>query len=105
MLRILHGTNYDFIRWWKHMAAITAAFILTGLILLFARGVNYSIEFLGGTLMQVHFTAPPHVDELRALVNQAGYPGAEIQQFGSPDEYTIRALPRAGGDTASATDS
>ena len=28
MLRILHDTNYDFIRWWKVMAAITVAFIL-----------------------------------------------------------------------------
>jgi preprotein translocase subunit SecF len=105
MLRILHGTNYDFIRWWKHMAAITAAFILAGVILLVARGVNYSIEFTGGTLMQVRFAQAPHVDELRSIVGQAGFSGAEIAQFGSPNEYTIRAQARAGSDTATATDS
>jgi hypothetical protein len=31
MFRILHDTNYDFIRWWKVMAGITIAFILLGL--------------------------------------------------------------------------
>jgi preprotein translocase subunit SecF len=105
MLRLLHGTNYDFIRWWKHMAAITAAFILAGVVLLLVHGVNKSIEFTGGTLMQVHFAAPPQVDELRSLVNQAGYPGAEISQFGAATDYTIRAQPRAGSDSTTAGDS
>jgi len=105
MLRILHGTNYDFIRWWKHMAAITAGFILVGVVLLFTRGVNRSIEFTSGTLVQVRFAAPPHVDEIRTVVNQAGYPGAEIAQFGDPTEYTIRAQARAGADSVNASDS
>jgi preprotein translocase subunit SecF len=97
MLRILHGTNYDFIKFWRVMVAITVAFIalgagLVGLRLAGGRApVNYSIEFTGGTLMQVQFVQPPQGDDLRAAISGAGYANAEIQQYGSPLEYTVRA--------------
>src|SRR4051812_48882037 len=101
MLRILHGTNYDFIKPWRLAVGITAAFILAGFIMLgvhdarYGTPLNKSIEFTGGTLMQVQFKQPPHVDEIRSTVGAAGYPGAEIQEFGSPRDFTIRAAGRA----------
>jgi preprotein translocase subunit SecF len=91
MLRILHDTNYDFIRWWKVMAIITVAFILLGLGSLAIKPPNYSIEFTGGTLMQVEFVQPPDVGVIRSTLDQAGINGAEIQQFGTNREFTIRA--------------
>jgi preprotein translocase subunit SecF len=91
MFRILHDTNYDFIRWWKVMAAVTIAFILLGLGSLAIKPPNYSIEFTGGTLMQLEFSKPPDVGEIRSALDQAGIRGAEIQQFGTNREYTVRA--------------
>ena len=91
MLRILHGTNYDFIKPWRIAVGITVVFIAAGLGFLAYHGLNRSIEFTGGTLMQVQFKQPPHVDEIRATVDAAGYPNSEIQQFGSPREFTVRA--------------
>ena len=91
MLRIIHDTNYDFIRWWKWAVGITVAFLLIGLGSLILRPPNYSIEFTGGTLMQVEFTAPADVGRIRSTMQAAGIHGAEIQQFGSNREYTIRA--------------
>ena len=91
MLRILHDTNYDFIRWWKVMAGVTVAFILLGLGSLAVKPPNYSIEFTGGTLMQLSFAQPPDVGAIRSTLDQAGIPGAEIQQFGTNREFTIRA--------------
>jgi len=91
MLRILHDTNYDFIRWWKVMAGITVAFIVLGLGSLAIKRPNLSIEFTGGTLMQLQFVKPPDVAEIRATLDQAAIPGAEIQQFGSNREFTVRA--------------
>jgi len=90
MLRILHDTNYDFIRWWKVMAAITVAFILLGLGSLAIKAPNYSIEFTGGTLMELEFAKPPDVGDLRSTLDQAGIRGAEIQQFGTNTEFTVR---------------
>jgi preprotein translocase subunit SecF len=91
MLRILHDTNYDFIRWWKVMAGITIAFIVLGLGSLAIKPPNWSIEFTGGTLMQLAFTQQPDVGEIRATLDQAEIHGAEIQQFGTNRDFTVRA--------------
>jgi len=91
MLRILHGTSYDFIRWWKWALGLTAAFLLIGLGSLVIKRPNYSIEFTGGTLMQVEFTSPADAGRIRSTLENAGVHGAEIQQFGSNREYTVRA--------------
>ena len=91
MLRLLHDKHYDFIRWWRWAAGLTAAFIVLGLGSLAFKGVNYSIEFTGGTLMQLEFAKPVDVAGLRGYLDAVGIHGAEIQQFGSSREFTIRA--------------
>jgi len=91
MLRILHGTNYDFIRWWKWAIGLTLAFLVIGLGSLLIKPANYSIEFTGGTLLQVEFIAPADAGRIRSTLERAGVHGAEIQQFGSNREYTVRA--------------
>jgi preprotein translocase subunit SecF len=91
MLRILHDTKIDFIRWWKWAVGLTIAFIALGLLSLAVRIPNMSIEFTGGTMMQVEFSKPVDVGALRSSLDAAGIHGAEIQQFGSNREYTIRA--------------
>ncbi|MCA0376120.1 MAG: protein translocase subunit SecF [Gemmatimonadetes bacterium] len=92
MVRIFHDTKFQFVRHWRIAAIATAVFIVAGLGLLAMHGgVNYSIEFTGGTLMQVKFAKAPDVAELRGALDGAGITGAEIQQFGSPTEFTIRA--------------
>jgi len=86
MFRILHDTKFDFIKWWRVAAILTVAFIVLGLGSFALRGgVNLSIEFTGGTLVQVRFAQPPDPADLRALISHA-----EITQFGDPTEYTLR---------------
>ena len=91
MLRILHDTKIDFIRLWKVTTAVTLAFILPGMILVATQGYRYSIEFTGGTLMQVHFNTPPSVADIRSSLDGAGLGGAEIAEFGSKSDFVIRA--------------
>lgn len=96
MIRIFHNTNYDFIKWWRQAAIATIAFILLGLAsFAITGGPNYSIEFTGGTLMQLQFKNPANAGELRATLDAAGVQGAEIQQFGTVRDFTIRAQDRA----------
>ena len=60
MLRIFHNTTFDFIKWWRMAAGLTAAFIALGLASYAINpSLNYSIEFTGGTLMQLEFKQPP----------------------------------------------
>jgi preprotein translocase subunit SecF len=108
MLRILHDTKYDFIKYWKHAAILTIAFIVLGFAFMgyhkvrTGEAVNYSIEFTGGTLIQLKFSAPPGADAVRSAVDQAGFHGAEITQFGAPTEYTVKAQIVAGVGAANA---
>src|SRR5688500_17115471 len=102
MLRILHDTNYDFIRWWKWAIGITVAFLVIGMGSLVIKPPNWSIEFTGGTLMQVEFTQPADVGRIRCSLDGAGIHGAEIQQFGSNREYTVRAQDAAHVQTQAA---
>ncbi len=92
MIRIFHHSKYEFVRHWRIAAGLTLAFIAAGLVTFaITGGVNYSIEFTGGTLMQVQFKQPPDVAVVRGTLDKAGITGAEIQQFGAATDYTIRA--------------
>jgi preprotein translocase subunit SecF len=92
MLRIFHDTKYDFIKWWKVAAIVTLAFMGVGLAsFAVTGGPNYSVEFTGGTLVQLKFRQPPDASKIRAALDAAGIKGAEVQQFGGADEFTIRA--------------
>ncbi|MGH7615876.1 MAG: protein translocase subunit SecF, partial [Gemmatimonadaceae bacterium] len=106
MFRILHGTKYDFIKFWKTAVAATIAFIMLGLVLMVyhkartGEAVNYSIEFTGGTVVQVHFATPPAAEVVRSSVDRAGYAGSEIAGFGSPNDYLIKVPPKPGATAA-----
>jgi preprotein translocase subunit SecF len=103
MLRLIHGTNFDFIKHWKTAALVTAVFIVAGMGMLFKHkadhgtAINWNVEFVGGTFMQLKFAKPTEAEAVRAAVRAAGYEG-EVAQFGDKTEYTIRA--GAAGETA-----
>ena len=92
MLRIFHNTKYDFIKWWKVAAISTLAFMVIGVASFAVTGpVNYSVEFTGGTLMQLKFEQAGDAGKIRAALDAAGIRGAEVQRFGGADEFIVRA--------------
>jgi len=111
MLRILHDTKYDFIKYWHTAVGATIAFIVLGIALMgyhkvrTGEAVNYSIEFTGGTVVQLHFARPVAADLVRSSVDRAGYSGSEIAAFGSPSDYLIKVPPKTGVVAAAASDS
>src|SRR5712692_47171 len=103
MIRLFANAHYDFIRWRRWASGLTGVIIIPGFALFLVHGLNYSIEFTGGTLIQVHTTTPVGTGKLRAALDAAGIRDAEIQQFGDPTEYVIRA--RIGTEAESAASS
>lgn len=97
MFRILHDTKYDFIRWWRMAAGLTIAFIAIGMIALLAKGFTYSVDFTGGTIVQLKFTQAPDVAKLRAAIEAGPTKEIQIQQFGAATDYIVRVQ----GDTSS----
>ena len=91
MLRILHDTKIDFIRLWRAAAIFSAVLILPALALIAVKGFDYSIEFTGGTLMQVKFQQAPAFTDVRDALADAGLTGVELSTFGGPNEFVLRA--------------
>jgi len=98
-MRLFANANYDFIGQRRIGYLISLAVIVPGFLLLLLRGVNYSVEFTGGTLLQVESKTPVDVGRVRSALGQAGIQGAELQTFGSDRELVIRArVARQGSD-------
>jgi preprotein translocase subunit SecF len=98
MIRLFANANYDFISKRRWAYGLTAALLIPGLALLLVRGINYSIEFTGGTAIQIRTTEAVGVARLREALRTGGIAGAEVTTFGSDTEYLIRA--RLAADAA-----
>ena len=103
MLRLFANAKYDFISVRRYAYALTALFILPGVLLLLIRGLNYSVEFTGGTLIQVESKGKVDVAAVRAGLDREGIHGAEIQNFGAPNEFVVRARIAKPGTDANDT--
>jgi preprotein translocase subunit SecF len=103
MTRFFANANYDFIGFRKYAYGLTAVILVPGLIFLAIVGLHYSIEFTGGTLVQVRTEQAVDVGRLRAALDAQGVPGAEIQAYGSDQDFTIRARVAKEGTDADDT--
>jgi preprotein translocase subunit SecF len=103
MTRFFAHANYDFIRLRNYAYAVTAVLVIPGLLVLLIRGLNYSIEFTGGTLVQVQSATPVDVGALRARLDKNGIHGAEIQSYGGSNEFVVRARVSKPGTDANDT--
>jgi preprotein translocase subunit SecF len=102
-MRLFANANYDFLRR-RHIAyLITVALTVPGLLVVLFRGLNYSVEFTGGTLIQVETRKPVDVGAVRSALVERGIAGPEIQTFGSDRELVIRARVAKEGTDANDT--
>lgn len=94
---IPEGTNFDFIG--KHYLAFAISIItLVGSIYLIAAdGLNFGVDFTGGTVVEVGTPKQPDLAGLRSELNGLGIGSVSIQEFGSEDDLLIR-LPQQEGD-------
>jgi len=90
--------NIDFLGKRKIAFAFSAVLIIVALASLFPsiRGLNFGIDFTGGTLVQVHFKESPNIAEVRESLKPVGYEKAIIQHFGSDNEILIRVQNKEG---------
>ncbi len=103
MTRFFAHANYDFIAFRRYAYGITALLVIPGLLYLLVVGLNYSIEFTGGTLVRIHTSKPLDVGRLRGDLDRQGIHGAEIQTFGASGGYVIRARGAKAGTDANDT--
>jgi preprotein translocase subunit SecF len=101
------NTNIHFLRWRVPFYAVSILLMVASLALVMTRGLNMGVDFVGGQMIRVTFTqsAEAPVGELRREVGGLGYGDPIIQQFGKPNEVSIRMkLPEGSEDHAEVAD-
>lgn len=73
---------------------------LAAVFFLFSRGLHLSVEFTGGTLMEVSYSQPADLDSVRATVTKLGLNDVQVQNFGTSRDVLIR-LPVQKGVSSS----
>ena len=87
----------------RHALAFNVISLLTFLLavgFLAARGLNFSIEFTGGTVLEVSYDHPADIEPIRNTLEKKGYNDFSVQNFGSSRDILIRMPLKPGQESA-----
>ena len=102
LLRIVpDNTRFDFMRFRRISFPVSALLSILAISLYFFHGLNFGIDFVGGTLMEVKTKAgPADLATMRSTIGSLQLGEFQLQQFGAPDDVLIRISEQPGGDEA-----
>ncbi|HWL03835.1 MAG TPA: protein translocase subunit SecF [Xanthobacteraceae bacterium] len=103
LLRLVpDDTRFDFIRFRRISFPISAVLSVFAVVLYFTHGLNYGIDFVGGTLIEVQEKDGRAADlaKMRATLGALELGEFQLQEFGGPSNVLIRIAQQPGGDDA-----
>ena len=102
LLRIVpDDTKFDFMRFRRISFPISAMLSIAAILLYFFHGLNFGIDFIGGTLIEVQTKAgPADLAKMRTTIGSLQLGDFQLQQFGAPNDVLIRISEQPGGDEA-----
>ena len=86
----------------RHAVVFNAISFLTfaaAVFFLFSRGLHLSVEFTGGTLMEVSYSQPADLNAVRAQIGKLGFTDVQVQNFGTARDVMIR-MPAVKGQSS-----
>jgi preprotein translocase subunit SecF len=92
--------DIPFMRYALVFNIISVVTFLLAVFFLITRGLHFSIEFTGGTVMEVSYTKAAEVDRIRATLEKAGFAEPQVQNFGSSRDVLIRLPLKSGQSSA-----
>lgn len=75
--------DIPFMSYGKLTTTISLVTFILAIFFLITRGLNLSVEFTGGTLMEVSYSQPVNIPDVRTTLDKIGFPRAVVQNFGS----------------------
>ncbi|HTR97763.1 MAG TPA: protein translocase subunit SecF [Candidatus Acidoferrales bacterium] len=81
MFQILHGTSFPFMKYRRAAYFLSGAIVATTAVWFFTHGPKYSVDFTGGSLIQIRTTPAISADLVRSAMDATELKGAEIQQM------------------------
>ena len=102
LLRIVPDeTKFNFMRFRRASFPISALLSIIAIALYFTYGLNFGIDFKGGTLVEVRTKAgDADLARMRATIGGLGLGEFQLQEFGSPQDVLIRISQQPGGEEA-----
>jgi len=102
LLRIVpDDTKFDFMRFRRISFPASAVFSIAAILLFFFHGLNFGIDFVGGTLIEVQSKAgPADLAKMRSTLGALGLGDVQLQEFGAPTDVLIRVAQQPGGEQA-----
>ena len=97
----------DDIPFMRHALVFNVISIITFLIAvgsLATKGLNFGVDFTGGTVMEVHYAQAPDVNKIRETVSKLGLTDAAVQSFGTSLDVLIRLPVKAGLTSATVSE-
>ncbi len=91
----------------RHAVIFNAISFITfalAVFFLFSRGLHLSVEFTGGTVMEVSYSQPAEVEKIRNTVATLGFTDVQVQNFGTARDVMIRLPAQKGVSTAQQSD-
>jgi preprotein translocase subunit SecF len=89
-------THIDFIGKRRITTVLSIVLILISLVSLATQGLNLGIDFTGGVLLEVGYTEPADLGNIRQRLSGGGFDEALVQNFGTATDVMIRVLPEEG---------
>ncbi len=93
-------TNIDFMGKRKLACWVSGILSLLFVILFFVQGMNYGIDFTGGTVVEFGYSQPADLDKVRTKLAASEFSDVSVQYFGSAHEILVRVPPREGLNSA-----
>ena len=94
-----HDLRLPFMKYRDLAVGLSIVAMAISLGLFFVRGLNYGVDFKGGTMLEVQSkTGPADISAMRDKLHKLGLGGVQIQQFGAPTDVLIRIEQQPGGD-------
>ncbi len=91
-------TKYPFMRLSRFGFFVSGILCALAIALFAIKGLNYGIDFKGGSVITIRTQEVAHLDNLRNTLNGLGLGSVELQQFGGPNDVLIRLPAQGGGD-------
>ena len=86
-----------FMKWRKFAAAFSILAMTLAIVTLSTRGLNWGLDFTGGTLVEVEYAGSANLEGIRATLDENGYQGAVVVAFGTDRDVLVR-LPQGFSD-------
>jgi preprotein translocase subunit SecF len=92
--------DIPFMRYALYFNIVSLVTFLLAVFFLATKGLHFSIEFTGGTVMEVSYDHPAEIDRIRGTLEKAGYADTQVQNFGSSRDVLIRMPLKQGQSSA-----